>query len=139
MEQFLAYEGGVVHARAGGAEFVVGDYLQDCCGVQFSYSTFIGEGKMVVFKAFDGAGWAGESGPLRVWVGRNSARTAGRVGRRFISYDIHSHVQGREVDVKEGRVVPVLTFHSVHKLGDELERGWGTNIVRVNFPGGAEV
>ena len=125
MEQFLAYEGGVVHARAGGAEFVVGDYLQDCCGVQFGYSTFIGEGKMVVFKAFDGAGWAGESRSFRVWVGRILARSAGRVGRRFISYSIHSLVQGREVKGKEGRIVPVLTFHSVHELGNELERGWG--------------
>ena len=118
----------------GWAEFVVGDCLQDFCGVQFCYSTFIGEGKMVVFKAFDGAGWAGESRPLRVWVGRNLARAAGRVGGRFISYDIYFHVQGREVNIKEGRVVPVLTFHSVHKLGDELERGWGPNVVRVNFP-----
>ena len=88
---------------------------------------------MVVFKAFDGAGWAGESRSLRVWVGRISARTAGRVGLRFISYGIHSHVQGREVYVKEGRIVPVLTFYSVYELGDEQEHGWGHDVVRVNF------
>ena len=60
---------------------------------------------MVIFIAFDGAGWAGESGSLRVWVGGISARTAGRVGRRFISHGIHSQFQGQEVDVKEGRIV----------------------------------
>ena len=66
MEQFLAWEGGVVQARAGGAEFVFGDYLHDFCGVQLGYSTSVGEGEMVVFKAFDGAELAGESGSLRV-------------------------------------------------------------------------
>ena len=66
MEQFLAWEGGVVHASAGGAELVFGDYLHDFCGVQLGYSTSVGEGEMVVFKAFDGAELAGESGSLRV-------------------------------------------------------------------------
>ena len=93
----------------------------------------VGEGKMVVFKPLIVQGGQGNRGPLRVWVGRNSARLAGRVGRRFISYSIHSHVQGQEVNVKEGKIVPVLTFHSVHELGDELERGWGPDVVRVNF------
>ena len=43
------------------AEFVIGDCLQDLGGAQFGYSTFVGEGKMVVFKSFDGAGGAGVS------------------------------------------------------------------------------
>ena len=61
-------------------------------------------------------------------------RMARRSGWRFTFNSIHSHVQGQEIDVKKGRIVPVLTFHSIHKLGDEQERGWGHDIVRVNFP-----
>ena len=54
MEQLLAWEGGVVHA--GGAKLVVRDYLHDFCGVQLGYSTSVGEGKMIVFKALFGLG-----------------------------------------------------------------------------------
>ena len=55
-------------------------------------------------------------------------------GRRCTFNGIHSHVQGQEFDIKEERVVPVMTFHSAHELGNELERGWGHDVVRVNFP-----
>ena len=59
---------------------------------------------------------------------------ARRTGRRFTFNGIHSNIQVREFDVKEGRGVPVLMFHSAHELGDELEGGWGHDVVRVNFP-----
>ena len=59
---------------------------------------------------------------------------ARRTGRRFTFNGIHSNIQVREFDVNEGRGVPVLMFHSAHELGDELERGWGHDVVRVNFP-----
>ena len=74
---------------------------------------------MVVLKPFDDAGWGGDSGSFGIWFGRILAMTVGRVGRRFISYGIYSHVQGREVDVEKGRIVLVLTFNSVHELGNE--------------------
>ena len=117
-----------MHAHAGGAELVVGDYLHDFCGVQLGYPTSVVEGEVFVFESFDGAGSAMEYGTLRVCPGRILARTAGRIGRRFTIDGIHSHVQGGEVDVKEGRVVSVLTFHSAHELGDELERGWAMKL-----------
>ena len=58
-----------MRAQACWAEFVIGDCLQDFDGAQFGYSTFVGEGKVVVFKSFDGAGWAGESRWLTATVG----------------------------------------------------------------------
>ena len=58
MELFLAWEGGVVHSRAGGAELVFGDYLHDFFGVQLGHPTSVVEGEVVVFEAFDSAGRA---------------------------------------------------------------------------------
>ena len=48
-----------MHEHAGGAELVVGDYLQDFSGVQLGYSTSVVEGEVVVFESFDGAGFTG--------------------------------------------------------------------------------
>ena len=46
-----------MHAHAGGAELVVGDYLHDFCGVQLGHPTSVVEREVVVFEAFDGVGW----------------------------------------------------------------------------------
>ena len=43
-----------MHAHAGGAELVVGDYLHDFCRVQLGHPTSVVEGEVVVFEAFDG-------------------------------------------------------------------------------------
>ena len=48
--------------------------------------------------------------------------------------DLNSHIQGRDFDVKEVGIVSVTTLHFVHKLSNELEHGWGQDVVRVNFP-----
>ena len=45
---------------------------------------------------------------------------------------VNSHVQGRELDIKEGKVISVIPFHFVHKLSHEQERGWGSEVIRVN-------
>ena len=56
-------------AQACWAEFVGGDDLQDLGGAQFGHPTFVGERKMVVFKSFDDAGWAGVFRWLTATVG----------------------------------------------------------------------
>ena len=56
-------------AQACREEFVVGDGLQNLGGAQFGFSSFVGERKMVVFKSFDGAGWAGVSRWFTATVG----------------------------------------------------------------------
>ena len=78
-------------SRAGRAEMIVGNNLQDFCGAKFPHPALAGEGKMIVFKSFEDTGRARVK-RFRSWRGGLRTRMARGRGLRNTVDSIYSHV-----------------------------------------------
>ena len=90
-ESWFAKMSRLERSRAGRAEMVVGNNLQNFCGAKFPHPALAGEGKMIVFKSFDDTGRARVK-RFRSWGGGLWTRMASRRGLGNTVDGIYSHV-----------------------------------------------